>query len=446
MTERKGKRTLICLSSSEEEEEDEEVEDSDNEEDDDDDVDVDSDEEDDDGDDDEDEDDSDGDDDDESLCNKVICRLKEGTGLDSLNLKECKAYLRKHDLRLAGTKAVCIQRINEHWRIKNGSGEAFYPRSTFVINCTGDVCKGDVVLFTQKVYEKFNKVTRHGRLLGKRIIAGRVVKESYGASKQQHTFTVEVLWSKGINRLPPLFPLLVKGRNLYKMRTFRQHWSNESERIKVLAEKHKRGTAARLVREMKKRKKTLSSNGGSKRQKQFHHTRSSQSRKTTVPEKEKHFDRHGKFKKHHQHQAAPLLRPANIKGNAISGAPKYSKRHQKFAHHTNNDRVPACQSYVGPPQNSYQFQSGNLLSSYDMPSTLTMMRQPFRNSASASFLPGSHHQWFEHSNYKFNAYSNPTYNFELRHFNHMPESLFVDRLLHPFPSGTETYGHRKYGF
>lgn len=35
-------------------------------------------------------------------------------------------------------------------------------------------------------------------------------------------YKVEVLWSKGINRLPPLFPLLVKGRNLYKMRTFRR--------------------------------------------------------------------------------------------------------------------------------------------------------------------------------------------------------------------------------
>jgi hypothetical protein len=35
-------------------------------------------------------------------------------------------------------------------------------------------------------------------------------------------YKVEVLWSKGSNRLPPLFPLLVKGRNLYKLRTFRQ--------------------------------------------------------------------------------------------------------------------------------------------------------------------------------------------------------------------------------
>ncbi|CAL5350305.1 unnamed protein product [Camellia sinensis] len=62
--------------------------------------------------------------------------------------------------------------------IKDGNAETLYPRSSFAINCTGDVCKGDVVLFTQKVYKKF----------GKRTIAGRVVKESYGAAKQQHTF------------------------------------------------------------------------------------------------------------------------------------------------------------------------------------------------------------------------------------------------------------------
>lgn len=33
---------------------------------------------------------------------------------------------------------------------------------------------------------------------------------------------VEVFWSKGVKKLAPLFPLLVKGRNLYKMRTYRQ--------------------------------------------------------------------------------------------------------------------------------------------------------------------------------------------------------------------------------
>ncbi|XP_058187460.1 zinc finger CCCH domain-containing protein 62-like isoform X4 [Rhododendron vialii] len=200
--------------------------------------------------------------DEESRCNSVIRLLRERSGLQELNLKDCRAYLRKHGLRITGTKVECIQRIMEHWRIKDGNAEALFPRSSFTINCTGDVCKGDTVLFTQKVYKKFDKVTRSGTSIGKRTVAGRVVKESYGAAKQQHTFTVEVLWSKGMKKLPPLFPLLVKGRNLYKLKTFRQRWKNETERHKVLAEKHKRGAAARLVRAKMKTKKACSKNGG----------------------------------------------------------------------------------------------------------------------------------------------------------------------------------------
>jgi hypothetical protein len=30
------------------------------------------------------------------------------------------------------------------------------------------------------------------------------------------------LWSSGVKKLPPLSPLLVKGRNLYKQKTYRQ--------------------------------------------------------------------------------------------------------------------------------------------------------------------------------------------------------------------------------
>lgn len=36
--------------------------------------------------------------------------------LDALKLEECKTYLRKHELRISGTKATCIKRILEHWR------------------------------------------------------------------------------------------------------------------------------------------------------------------------------------------------------------------------------------------------------------------------------------------------------------------------------------------
>lgn len=42
------------------------------------------------------------------------CFLEIGD-LGALSLKGCKAFLRKHGLRLSGTKMVCIQRIKEHW-------------------------------------------------------------------------------------------------------------------------------------------------------------------------------------------------------------------------------------------------------------------------------------------------------------------------------------------
>ncbi|XP_020257494.1 zinc finger CCCH domain-containing protein 62-like isoform X2 [Asparagus officinalis] len=169
----------------------------------------------------------------EERCNKVVDLLRGGKNLNVLKLEECRAYLRKHELRITGTKETSITRILEHWRIKDGNGVKLYPESTFVINCTGDVCRGDIVKFKQRVYEKFNKVKKGGgaKIIGKRIVAGRVVSESYGADKQQHTFSP---------------------------------WPNESERSRILAEKHSRGAAARHIRAISKAKAT---NGGAKRKK-----------------------------------------------------------------------------------------------------------------------------------------------------------------------------------
>ncbi|PWA96675.1 SAP domain-containing protein [Artemisia annua] len=138
--------------------------------------------------------------------------------VEKLKVEQCKLYLRKHGLRLTGKKDVLISRIKEHVSIVNGEGELKYPTSSFVMNCKGDACTGDVVMFEQNVYEMFSVASRSatGPPCGKRVIAGRIVKESYGAAKQQHTFTIEVLWSKGAKSLPPLHPLLIKGRNLYR--------------------------------------------------------------------------------------------------------------------------------------------------------------------------------------------------------------------------------------
>ncbi|KAK8465001.1 hypothetical protein PHAVU_010G125800 [Phaseolus vulgaris] len=180
---------------------------------------------------------------------KVQKLFEEGL-LKKLKVDECKLYLRKNGLRLTGNKDTLIQRIKEHFEILNG-GEQRYPPSSFVLNCKGDACTGDVVLFEQNVYEMFNIASRSasGPPCGTRIVAGRIVKESYGAAKQQHTFTIEVLWSKGEKPLPPLYPLLIKGRNLYRLKTMRQKWEDEAKRQKILMEKHSRGYLARADRE-----------------------------------------------------------------------------------------------------------------------------------------------------------------------------------------------------
>ncbi|KAF5752917.1 zinc finger CCCH domain-containing protein 62 isoform X2 [Tripterygium wilfordii] len=385
-----GKRTLICLSSSSDEEEEEtEMEEDDDDEDE---KYEEIDEEDrrdsnysgggsdcnDDGDremeDDDDCDDGhDAGDDDESICHRVICLLKDGSDLEVLNLKECKVYLRKHGLRLSEPKEVCIQRIKEHWRLKDRNGEVLYPRSSFVINCTGDACKGDVVLFTQ-----FHKVTRHGGLLGKRTIAGRVVNESYGGAKQQHTFTVEVLWSKskGLGTLPPLFPLLVKGRNLYRFKTYRQRWDDEAERLKVLSEKHKRGAEARHKRAMKRTRMRPYSKGA-KRQKYSNHTVPTTKGKAIETRKTKHLSMLGKaIPQHHQRS-----RQLNFKRAPRSYATNFSGRSQRFKHHNINDR-PTFQPYFRcpkPHQSQMRFYDGRApfyFSSHDMASNSTMMRLP----------------------------------------------------------------------
>ncbi|XP_004288056.1 PREDICTED: uncharacterized protein LOC101300563 [Fragaria vesca subsp. vesca] len=440
MSTREGKRAFICISSSSsssDEEGDEPVEDSDDHYSDEDDHDDDNDEP------NEDEDHSD----DESLCNKVMRFLKEGKDLECLSLKECKAYLRKHGLRISGTKLICIQRIEEHQRLKDGNGEALYPRSSFVINCTGDVCKGDVVLFTQKVYQKFDKMKRHGRSLGKRVVAGRVVKESYGAARQQHTFTVEVIWSRGVKELSPLFPLLVKGRNLYKMKTFRQHWSNEAERSIVLAEKHRRGGAARLVKVMKKSKK-MTANGGMKCQNQSRFSKPNNMRKSKELERRKHA-RSASHNGFFPHRAAPVSKQMSFQQNERSKSSQHSSKRKKAAH-PNIDQIPTLLSQPDPRiRHLSQVESQHRNAPYPyyshpIGSTSTMLRYPNETDANTFVLPASQFPSFTNNNYSHYGFIDPVYNRELNIQNQLSR-LDAGRPFDPYISGAGTYGHRGRG-
>lgn len=89
-------------------------------------------------------------------------------------------------------------------------------------NCSGDCCTGDEIAF-------FKAGTNSIRLFGK------IITESYGKLKQQHTFTILLDSNEKI---------LIKGRNLY-LNVWRKKWDNEEDREIVLKEKHSRGSIAR---------------------------------------------------------------------------------------------------------------------------------------------------------------------------------------------------------
>lgn len=118
--------------------------------------------------------------------------------------------------------------------------------AAFTHDCTGDVCRGDVILFTEAV---FGGSYRKPRFLGERRIVARVIGDSYGAQRQQHTFTLEVLASEGTAPLEAGIRTTRKGRNVYRHDCRRMQWADEAARRVALDEKHARGDAARAERD-----------------------------------------------------------------------------------------------------------------------------------------------------------------------------------------------------
>ncbi|BAF26424.2 Os10g0391300 [Oryza sativa Japonica Group] len=112
----------------------------------------------------------------------MVDKLMHDGQLEKLKVYECKAYLRMHKLRLSGNKEVLLTRIRGQIEKKGA------PRGV------------------------------KGHLCGQRTNAGRIIKESYGTKKQQHTFTP---------------------------------WLDEEERNRALQEKHARGYVARKTREVR---------------------------------------------------------------------------------------------------------------------------------------------------------------------------------------------------
>lgn len=117
------------------------------------------------------------------------------------------------------------------------------------IPCTGDVCAGDIIRFVEAV---FCGSHRKPQFLGDREIIARVIADSYGAAKQQHTFSLEVIASSGCQALAAGIRTTRKGRNVYRNGTWRALWDDEAARKAVLAEKHHRGDFARAARTERK--------------------------------------------------------------------------------------------------------------------------------------------------------------------------------------------------
>lgn len=110
----------------------------------------------------------------------------------------------------------------------------------YPIPCTGDCVVGDEVTFERAT---FTGSWRKPRFAGNETITGKIVKDSYGRDKQQHTFTLE---------LGDGSKLCIKGRNLYRNGTYRKPWADESHRHEATAEKHQRGDRARVQRDQRK--------------------------------------------------------------------------------------------------------------------------------------------------------------------------------------------------
>ena len=93
---------------------------------------------------------------------------------------------------------------------------------------TGDACIGDEVIFLRAI---FGGSFRNPKFLRHEIVEGKIVNDSYGSQRGQHTFTL--LTANGEKTL-------IKGRNLYRNGLFAKP-RNEEERSEALSEKHERG-------------------------------------------------------------------------------------------------------------------------------------------------------------------------------------------------------------
>jgi len=120
---------------------------------------------------------------------------------------------------------------NNPYEVSTYKGDNIYH-----IDTTGDACVGDEVKFEMATFTGSHSKPKFNGFV---LIEAKIINDSYGKDKQQHTFTL--LHKDGTKQL-------IKGRNLYRNGLFRKPWKDENERNKTLEEKHLRGSIARSVR------------------------------------------------------------------------------------------------------------------------------------------------------------------------------------------------------
>lgn len=104
------------------------------------------------------------------------------------------------------------------------------------IDATGDVVVGDEVRFDRAT---FTGSFKNAKFAGYERVTAKVIKDSYGQDKQQHTFTLQ--FEDGTTSR-------IKGRNLYANGVWRKPWENEEDRVLAQEDTHLRGDVAREER------------------------------------------------------------------------------------------------------------------------------------------------------------------------------------------------------
>jgi len=155
-----------------------------------------------------------------------------------------KSKLVKKVLKNRGIKIANISSYKKALEVAKGHNidiniEMLYYKSICNIGATGDVVVGDMVIFERDI---FGGSWRKPKYLGTETIVAKILKDSYGDKKQQHTFTCLNLLTNETFR--------IKGRNLYKNGVNRAKWDNEEDRKDALEEKHSRGDRARQIRDI----------------------------------------------------------------------------------------------------------------------------------------------------------------------------------------------------